>query len=189
LPTLTNNLDLDINLSKRLRKRVDLDKTRVDGTRKATELGDKTNVTLVDRLVGVRAAEAAGNGAESSNGRTESVDHTAIPAGARRILGVGLDDLGVRRLEVLAAWRLDVDDGLTGGSDGWRVFAVGGPLDRVAVGVREAAHGGDLVLFVCLLLLLTMVIGMDSVDVITIDVCDEEKSSVLNSAVVRVKSL
>jgi hypothetical protein len=92
---LTNNLNLDIDLSKRLGKRVDLDETRVDGTRKATELGDKTNITLVDRLVGVRAADAAGNGTESSNGRAKSVDHATIPASARRILSIRLDDLGV----------------------------------------------------------------------------------------------
>jgi hypothetical protein len=117
LPTLTNNLDLDIDLSKRLRQRVDLDKTRVDGARKATELGDKTNITLVDGFVGVRAAKTAGNGTESTNGRTKSVDHATIPASARCILGVGLNDLSVRWLEVLATWRLDIDDGLAGGSD------------------------------------------------------------------------
>jgi hypothetical protein len=95
LQILTNNLDLDIDLSERLRQRVDLDETRVDGARKATELGDETNIALVDGLVGVRAAKTAGNGAESTNGRTQGVDHAAIPAGAGRILGVGLDDLGV----------------------------------------------------------------------------------------------
>jgi len=114
LRVLTDNLNLDINLGERFGERVDLDETRVDGARKATELGDETNITLVDGLVGVRAAETAGNSTESTNGRTESVDHAAIPAGARCILSVGLDDLGVRWLQVLATWRLNIDDGLAG---------------------------------------------------------------------------
>lgn len=63
-----HDLDLDIDLYELFGERVDLDKTRVDGASETTELGDETNITLVDRLVGVRAAKAAGNGTESTNG-------------------------------------------------------------------------------------------------------------------------
>jgi len=90
-----HNLNLDIDLHKRLRERVDLDETRVDSTSEATELGDQTDITLLDGLVRVWAADAARNRAESANGRAEGVDHAAVPAGTRGIFGVGLDDLGV----------------------------------------------------------------------------------------------
>jgi hypothetical protein len=54
---------------------VDLDKTRVYSSRESTELGDETDVALSDWLVGVRADDAAGDGAESAYARAESVDH------------------------------------------------------------------------------------------------------------------
>jgi hypothetical protein len=69
-----NNLDLDVDLDKRFRERVDLDETRVDSASETTELGDETNVSLLDGLVRVRAAETARNGSESTDGRAEGVD-------------------------------------------------------------------------------------------------------------------
>ena len=69
-----NDLDLDIDLNEALGERIDLDETRVDGTRKATEFGDETNVTLRDRLVGIGADDAAGNGSAETNALTEIVD-------------------------------------------------------------------------------------------------------------------
>ena len=90
-----HNLNLDIDLHERFGERVDLDETRVDGASETTELGDETNVALLDGLVRVRAADAARNRTEGTDGRTQSIDHAAVPAGARGIFGVGLDDLGV----------------------------------------------------------------------------------------------
>jgi hypothetical protein len=63
----TNNLNLDIDLNKTFTERVDLDETRINSTIESTEFGDQTNVTLRDRFVGVRTADAAGEGAHSSN--------------------------------------------------------------------------------------------------------------------------
>jgi hypothetical protein len=55
----TNNLNLHIYRDKPFAERVDLDETWIDGTIEATELGDQTNVSLRDRLVGIRAADTA----------------------------------------------------------------------------------------------------------------------------------
>lgn len=62
-----NNLDLDIDLDETLRERVDVDETWVDGAREATELGDETDITLVDGLVGVGTDDAARNGTTSTD--------------------------------------------------------------------------------------------------------------------------
>jgi len=137
-----NNLNLDIDLNERFGERVDLDKTRVDGTSETSKLGDETDVTLLDRLVWIRAADAARNRTKSTDSRTEGVDHATIPAGARGILSIGLDNLRVRRLKVLATWWLDLDDRVVDTSVGRRDVAVGRPLDRVAVGLGKA-HRGD----------------------------------------------
>jgi hypothetical protein len=158
-----DNLDLDVDLNERFRERVDLDETWVDGASETTELGDETNISLLDRLVWVWAAETARNGTESTDGRAESVDHATIPASARSIFGVGLDDLRIRWLEILTAWRLDVDDGIVGTSDRWRRVAVRGPLDRVAVGLGKAHCGDGVCLFVCCDNL-AIVVGMIVVD-------------------------
>ena len=69
-----NNLDLDIDLNESLRERVDLDQTGIDGAREATELGDQADVSLRDWLVGIRADNAAGNGAQETNAVSEGVD-------------------------------------------------------------------------------------------------------------------
>ena len=61
-----NNLNLDIDLNERFGERVDLDKTRVDGTSETSKLGDETDVTLLDRLVWIRAADAARNRTKST---------------------------------------------------------------------------------------------------------------------------
>lgn len=155
-----DNLDLDVDLNERFGERVDLDKTRVDSTSKTTELGDETNVTLLDRLVWVGAAEAARNRTKSTDGRAESVDHAAIPASAGSIFGIRLDHLRIRWLKVLATRWLDVDDGVAGTSDGGRVVAVSRPLYGVAVGLGEAHCGDGVWRDVCLLWLLIKAIGM-----------------------------
>lgn len=119
------------NLDQRLRQRVNLDKTRIHSSSEAAEASDQTNVTLSHWLVWVRAEHAAGDGAQSTDAGSESIDHRTcwlsalhlaqahvsaalltVPAMLRRILSVGLDDLRVRRLEILAARRLDLDDGV-----------------------------------------------------------------------------
>jgi hypothetical protein len=64
---LTNNLNLDIDLNKTFAERVDLNETGINSAIESTEFGDQTNVTLRDRFVGVRTADAAGEGAHSSN--------------------------------------------------------------------------------------------------------------------------
>ena len=114
-----HDLDLDIDLHERFGERVDLDETRVDGASETTELGDETNVTLLDGLVRVRAADAARNRTEGTDGRTQSIDHAAVPASARSIFGISFDDLRVRWLKVFTTRRLHVDDRVVGTSDGW----------------------------------------------------------------------
>ena len=114
-----HNLNLDIDLHERFGERVDLDETRVDGASETTELGDETNVTLLDGLVRVRAADAARNRTEGTDGRTQSIDHAAVPASARGIFGISFDDLRIAWLKILAARWLHVDDRVVGTSDGW----------------------------------------------------------------------
>lgn len=132
----TDNLNLHIDLNEALAQRVDLDQTRVHGARKATELCHQANISLVDRLIRVWADDAAGNGSEGSDTGAQAVDHAAVPAGVGGIFSVGLDDLGVGRLQVLAAWRLDVDDRVGGMARVERCLAGVG----VAVGF-DAVHG------------------------------------------------
>jgi hypothetical protein len=55
----TDNLNLDIHRDQAFAERVDLDETWINGTIESTELGDQTNVSLRDGLVGIRAADAA----------------------------------------------------------------------------------------------------------------------------------
>jgi hypothetical protein len=64
---LTNNLNLDIDLNKTFAERVDLNETGINSAIESTEFGDQTNVTLRDRFIGVRTADAAGEGTHSSN--------------------------------------------------------------------------------------------------------------------------
>ena len=145
-----HDLNLDIDLHERFGQRVDLDETGVDSTSEATELGDQTDVALLDGLVWVRAADAARNRTESTDGRAQGVDHAAVPASARGILGVGFDDLRVRWLEVFAARWLHVDDGVVRASDGRGKVAVGRPLDGIAaVGLGKAHCGGCVCMVVC----------------------------------------
>ena len=119
-----HNLNLDVDLHERFGERVDLDETWVDGASETTELGDQTDVALLDGLVGVRATDAARDRTESTDGRAQGVDHAAVPAGARGIFSVRLDDLRIAWLKVFATWWLDVDDGVVGASDGRRKVAV-----------------------------------------------------------------
>ena len=113
-----HNLNLDIDLHERFGERVDLDETRVDGASETTELGNKTNVTLLDWFVWVGATDTAGNCTQSTNGRTQGVDHAAVPAGARGIFSIGFDDLRIGWLEVFATRWLHIDDRIVGTSDG-----------------------------------------------------------------------
>ena len=53
---------------------IDLDKARVDSAVESTELGHKADIALVDGFVGIRADNAARDGAEESNGATETVN-------------------------------------------------------------------------------------------------------------------
>lgn len=68
-----NYLDLNVNLDKALRERIDLDEAGIDGTREFAELCDEADVSLGDWLVGIGADEAAWDGAEETNGGTKSV--------------------------------------------------------------------------------------------------------------------
>jgi hypothetical protein len=63
----TNDLNLDIDLNKTFTERVDLDETGINSAIESTEFGDETDVTLRDRFVGVRTANAAGESAHGSN--------------------------------------------------------------------------------------------------------------------------
>lgn len=61
------DLDLHIDLNESLAERVDLDQTGVDSLVETTELGDETNMALVDVLIRVGADDAAGNCTTCSN--------------------------------------------------------------------------------------------------------------------------
>jgi len=67
-------LDPDVDLGNLLGKRVDLDKAGVDGAVETSELGDETNMALVDGLVRVWAADTAWDGSDSSDACTNGVD-------------------------------------------------------------------------------------------------------------------
>ena len=66
-----DDLDLDVDLDELLGERVDLDEARVNGAVEAAEFGDEADVALRDGFVGVRAYDAAGDGAEEADARTE----------------------------------------------------------------------------------------------------------------------
>ena len=69
-----DNLNLDIDLNKALRERVDVNETRVDGTCKLAELGDKTDITLRHRLVRVGADDTTRNSAAETDAGAERID-------------------------------------------------------------------------------------------------------------------
>jgi hypothetical protein len=69
-----DDLDLDIDLDKLLRQRVHVDKTWVDSAGETTELGDQTDVSLIDRFVRIGADEAAWNGAGCTDAAAKGVD-------------------------------------------------------------------------------------------------------------------
>lgn len=69
-----SGLNLDIDLDQTLAEGVYLDETRVDGLVETTELGDETDITLLDILVRVGADDAAGDGAHGSDDGAEGVD-------------------------------------------------------------------------------------------------------------------
>ena len=69
-----DDLNLDIDLYKFLRKWIDLDQAGIDSAVKATKLGDETDITLGDRFVGVRTDETAWNSAAKTNTSTESIN-------------------------------------------------------------------------------------------------------------------
>lgn len=68
-------MDLDINLDQSLAERIDLYKTRVDSFIEFPELGDKSDVALTDLLIGIRAANDAGNSPESTHTRADSINY------------------------------------------------------------------------------------------------------------------
>lgn len=78
--------------------------------------------------------DTAWNGSKVSYKGAKSIDHRSIPAVLRRIFGVGLDDLRVRWLQVLATRRFDLNDGV-GINSG--CFAV-----AVDAGLRASVHVG-----------------------------------------------
>ena len=102
-----DELDLNVDLDQTLRKRVDLDETRVDGASEAAEPGDETDITLVDWLVWVRAADTAWECAAGTDDITQDADEAAVPTVGARVLLIGVNDPSVRCLQVFALWRLD----------------------------------------------------------------------------------
>lgn len=69
-----DDLDLDVDLDQALGEGVDLDETRVNGLVELAKLGDKADVALVDVLIRVGAANAAGDGSQGPDASTEGVD-------------------------------------------------------------------------------------------------------------------
>lgn len=69
-----DNLDLDVDLDKLLGQGVNIDETWVDSAGESTKLGDESNVSLADGLVGVGAHDAAWDGSQSTDAATECVD-------------------------------------------------------------------------------------------------------------------
>ena len=106
----TDELDLDVDLNKFLRQRIDSDKTRVLCAVEAAKFGDQANLSLTNSFVRVGADDAARNSATGADNSSKAGDHTAVQAVHRRLLGVRLDNMSDGRLEILAAWRLDLDD-------------------------------------------------------------------------------
>lgn len=153
--TRTDELDLDVDLNKPLRQGVDLHKTRIHCAVKAAEFGDQTNLSLKDCFVCIGADNAARNSATGADNNSKVVDHTTIPVVHQGILAVGLDNMTVGRLEILAAWRLDLDDGIFGRAAAIQVVNWG-----LAVLV---SHGGDWdTVAVCIDAGERLVIGADS---------------------------
>lgn len=109
---LTDDLNLHVDLNQVLGERVDLHKTGIHSSGETAEPRNKTNVTLGHWLVWIRAAEAEWNGSQVTNAATEGVDHASVPP-MLGIFGVGLDDRGVRWLQVFATWRFDVHNRFT----------------------------------------------------------------------------
>jgi hypothetical protein len=97
-------LNLDINLEKSLAERIDLDQTGVNSLVELSELGNETNVALVDFLVRVGTNDAAGNSAHSSDDTSEDVHHASIP-----VIGTGLvfNNSRILALEIFLLGRLD----------------------------------------------------------------------------------
>ena len=80
-----DNLNLNVNLNKSFRQRIDVDKTRIDSSCEFPELRDQTNVTLADRLVWIGTDNAAGNGSCETNARSKSVDCDLLATNIRDI--------------------------------------------------------------------------------------------------------
>jgi hypothetical protein len=72
--SLTNNLDLDIDLKKAFTQDIDLDQTRINGTMETAELGDQADITLRHRFVGVRTKDTTWNSTHSSYALAQRVD-------------------------------------------------------------------------------------------------------------------
>ncbi len=162
----THNLDLDIDLDETFAERVDLDEAGIDGAIESTELGDQAHVTLRHRLVRVRTADAAGEGAHGSNARSQSVDcarrpsvslapwggdrvmlltHASVPAMVA-LVALSHERLGIAGLQVLSSRRLHVDHGVVEAAGGVRrtksAARVGRPVLRT-VGLIEGVAFGD----------------------------------------------
>jgi hypothetical protein len=139
-----DNLDLDVHLDQALRQRVNLDQTRVNGLVEAAKLGDEPDVALLHALVGVRAADAARDGAQGADDGADGVDHGAVPA---RVVGV-VDDGGIAPLKVFLPRRFHFHVLVGPESGGGGAVLVGAPRvgevgDRgLALGVLErGGHG------------------------------------------------
>lgn len=102
-----NNLNLDIDLDEAFAERVDLNETWVDCAVETSKLRDETDITLRDRLVWVRAADAARDCSKSSDARTKGVDHASVPA-MSSLVAFTSQSLRIAGLEVLSSWGLHI---------------------------------------------------------------------------------
>lgn len=69
-----DDLDLDVDLNQFFGEGVYFDEARVDGAVEAAEFSDEADVALGDGFVGVRADDAAGDGAAETDAGAEGVD-------------------------------------------------------------------------------------------------------------------
>jgi hypothetical protein len=105
-----DDLDLDVDGEEVLAEWVDLDKTGVDRAFEASKSRYETDLTLVDGLEGVGAADTAGNGTAETDTFSQAVHQFRVPAVRIRVIIIVLDCCSIARLQVAQAGKLDIHE-------------------------------------------------------------------------------